>query len=79
MVVTSDAFMHAVTVQVPNDPKPLRVPMQARLHAARPALSRRVRSLAVNMHGGDSEEAEPSALLGLYPLLACTPCDARFQ
>ena len=53
----------------------LDAPVQVRLHAARPALSHRVRSAAVRVHvpeGDATAAAEPSAPPVLYyPLMAC--------
>ena len=45
--------------------------MQARLHAARPALSRRVRSTVVLVYWGDDTDDNRSARPALYPLMAC--------
>ena len=44
--------------------------MQARLHAARPALSHRVRNSAVRVCSTD-EDHNPSVRPVLYPLMAC--------
>ena len=44
--------------------------MQACLHAARPALSRRARSAAVHVNG-EHFDADASVLPALYPLVAC--------
>ena len=43
--------------------------MQVRLHAARPALSHRVRSASVRVHGGTASDF--TTLPALYPLVAC--------
>ena len=57
--------------------------MQARLHAARPALCHRVRYAAVRAYCGDAPddpEVDPSVPPALYPLVACvTVCLPRLE